>query len=180
MEYRLGKLLLSKEQIQARVEELGAQIREDYRGKEVICICVLTGAFMFMADIIRAIGKEVDIRLDFMVVSSYGDATQSSGVVQIQKDLTKDITGKDVLIIEDVIDSGLSLAYLINLLKARDPKSINVCVCFDKPEKRKKEVETKYIGFTLPDEFIVGYGLDVAERYRQLDQLYSVVVTGVE
>lgn len=178
MDYRLDKVLISKEELQKRIAELGAQIAEDYKGEELVCICVLTGAFVFLADMVRAIGKDVDVRPDFMVISSYGNGTTSSGVVEIRKDLSNSIEGKHVLIVEDIIDSGLSLSYLIKLLKDRNPKSLNVCVCFDKPERRKKEVETKYTGFVIPDEFVVGYGLDVAEKFRQLDSLYSVKAIG--
>ena len=174
MDYRLDKVLISKEEIQNKIKELGEQIAQDYKGEELICICVLTGAFVFLADMVRAIGREVDVKVDFMVISSYGSGTKSSGVVQIHKDLSNSIEGKHVLIIEDIIDSGLSLSYLLKLLGDRHPKSLNVCVCFDKPDRRKKEIETKYTGFVIPDEFVVGYGLDVAEKYRHLDALYSV------
>jgi len=166
---KLGDVLVSHEALQQRLVELGAEITADYRGRAPLLIGVLKGAAMFMADISRHIALPVE--LDFMAVSSYGTATKTSGVVRIVKDLDIDLTGRDVLIIEDIVDSGLTLNYLRKNLAARHPASLEVCALLLKEGIQKVEPDLRYIGFRIPDEFVVGYGLDVAERYRNLGDL---------
>lgn len=162
----IEKVIISEEQIQAKVQELGAQISREYEGKCPLVICVLKGAFIFMADLVKRI--TVPLELDFMAVSSYGASTKSSGVVRIIKDLDVSVEGRDVLIVEDIIDTGLTLTYLIEVLQGRKANSIRLVTLFDKPARRTVNLEADYKGFVLPDEFIVGYGLDFAERYRNL------------
>ncbi|MEG6586153.1 hypoxanthine phosphoribosyltransferase [Dendrosporobacter sp. 1207_IL3150] len=159
-------VLISTDKLQERIKELGEQISADYAGKEILAIGVLRGAVIFMADLTRAI--KVPVAIDFMAVSSYGAGTSSSGVVRILKDLDEDIEGKHILIVEDIIDSGLTLTYLLENLKSRKPASIKLCTLLNKPERRKAEVQIDYNGFTVPDYFVVGYGLDYAEKYRNL------------
>ena len=159
-------ILASEEQIAARVRELGAQITRDYEGKTPVFIGVLKGCFMFMADIVRAC--DVTCKIDFMAVSSYGDGTVSTGAVKIVKDLSENIEGKDVIIVEDILDSGNTLNYLIKYLNDRKPASIRVVTLMDKPERRTAPVTADYVGFTIPDAFAVGYGLDYSQRYRNL------------
>ena len=161
-----GEILVQPDDLQRRVRELGAQITEDYEGKDLLLICVLKGAVFFLSDLMRQI--EVPCEVDFMAVASYGDATDSSGVVRILKDLDAAIEGRDVLIVEDIVDSGLTLQYLMRNLKARGPASIEVCALLTKPSRRKAEVGAKYIGFEIPNRFVIGYGLDHAERHRNL------------
>lgn len=158
------RVLLSAEEIRARVRELGEQISSDYQGKELIVVGILKGAFIFMADLVREL--KVPVILDFMDVSSYGSATVSSGVVRIEKDLETSIEGKHVLIVEDIIDTGLTINYIWQNLKARNPASVKICALLDKPSRRKVPVDIHYLGFSIPDEFVVGYGLDYAEKYR--------------
>jgi hypoxanthine phosphoribosyltransferase len=160
------KILVSQEELAKRVEQLGQEITKDYAGQEILMIGVLRGAAIFMADLSRAI--KVPVALDFMAVSSYGHSTSSSGVVRIIKDLDEDVKGKHVLIVEDIIDSGLTLKYLIDYIKSRDPKSVKICTLLNKPDRRKVEVPIAYNGFTIPDYFVVGFGLDYAEKYRNL------------
>lgn len=160
--------MIPEAELKAKVKELGERIRNDYRGKELIVVCVLKGAVVFLSDLIREIGPDVDVKLDFLAISSYGVSTKTSGVVQIQKDLGTDIQGKDVLIVEDILDTGLSLAYIKKLLGERGPKSLAICVLLDKPERRKQPVEVEYTGFSIPDKFVIGYGLDYAGMFRQL------------
>ena len=160
------RVLLSEEELAARISEMGAKITADYAGKEILMIGVLRGAVVFMADLARAI--KVPVAIDFMAVSSYGSGTSSSGVVRILKDLDEDVEGKHVLVVEDIIDSGLTLNYLLDNLKSRKPSSIKLCTLLNKPERRKVEVNIDYNGFTIPDEFVIGYGLDYAEKYRNL------------
>ncbi len=160
------KILITEQEIAARVQELGERISEDYRDKNLLLISVLKGSVAFMADLMRAI--DVNARIDFMSVSSYGAGTRSSGVVKIVKDLDMPIAGFDVLIVEDILDSGMTLSYISELLLARDPASIRICTLLDKPERRKANIVADYIGFEVPDEFVVGYGLDYDERYRNL------------
>ena len=148
------------------MSEIAAEIDRDYAGKEPMLISVLRGSFVFMADLIRKI--EVPCTVDFMSVSSYGRGTTSSGQVQITKDLSDDIEGKDIIVVEDILDSGNTLSYLLQLLQARKPASMKLCTLLDKPDRRVKEVHVDYTGFTIPDEFVVGYGLDYAEKYRNL------------
>ncbi|GGG07895.1 hypothetical protein GCM10010912_60650 [Paenibacillus albidus] len=166
MQNDIQEILISEEEIQQRIRELGAQLSIEYAGRTPLVICVLKGAFIFMADLVKVI--TVPVEMDFMAVSSYGASTKSSGVVKIIKDLDVPVEGRDVLIVEDIIDSGLTLSYLIELLQARNSKSISVVTLFDKPAGRTVNLEAGYTGFVLPDEFVVGYGLDYAERYRNL------------
>ena len=162
----VARILFSEEELRRRVRELGARINRDYAGRELMLISVLRGSFIFMADLMREI--TVPCTVDFMAVSSYGTGTVSSGQVQITKDLTENIEGKDILVVEDILDSGNTLSYLLEILKARDPASVRLCTLLDKPSRRVKPVEVHYAGFSIPDEFVVGYGLDYAEHYRNL------------
>ena len=159
-------VLLSAEELAKRVAEIGAEITADYAGKEILMIGVLRGAVLFMADLARAI--KVPVAIDFMAVSSYGAGTSSSGVVRILKDLDEDIAGKHVLVVEDIIDSGLTLSYLLGNLESRKPASIKLCTLLNKPERRKVKVDIDYNGFDVPDYFVIGYGLDYREKYRNL------------
>jgi len=159
-------LFASEEQIRERVEQLGREITNDYAGKEPVFVGVLKGCFIFMADLVRAC--DVKCTVDFMVVSSYGSGTTSSGAVEIVKDLSKDIAGKDVIIVEDILDSGNTLSYLKRYMSARNPASIRIVTLLDKPERRTADIKADYIGFTIPDAFVVGYGLDYDQRYRNL------------
>ncbi|HEY8346165.1 MAG TPA: hypoxanthine phosphoribosyltransferase [Symbiobacteriaceae bacterium] len=158
--------LISAEQIQRRVRELGEEISRDYQGKEILIVGILKGAFVFCADLMRTLS--VPARVDFMAVSSYGQSTESSGVIRILKDLDASVTGKHVLLVEDIVDTGLTLRYLREYLQRQEPASLKVCVLLDKPSRRKTPVTVEYVGFTIPDEFIVGYGIDYAEQYRYL------------
>ena len=162
----IGEILVQPDDLQRRVKELGAEITKDYAGKDLLLICVLKGAVFFLSDLMRQI--DVPCEVDFMAVASYGDATDSSGVVRILKDLDASIDGRHVLIVEDIVDSGLTLQYLMRNLKARGPESLEVCALLTKPARRKAEVAAKYIGFEIPDRFVIGYGLDHAERHRNL------------
>lgn len=162
----IERVLLSEEQLRQRVRELGEEISKEYAGKEILMIGVLRGAVMFMADLARAI--TVPVMIDFMAVSSYGTSTSSSGIVRILKDLDEEVAGKHVLIVEDIIDSGLTLSYLVDNIKSRQPASVRICTLLNKPERRKVDLEVNYNGFVVPDEFVVGYGLDYAEKYRNL------------
>lgn len=162
----IQEVLFSEEQLKARVAEIARQIEADYADKEIMLISVLRGSFIFMADLCRAI--QLPCTLDFMSVSSYGKGTTSSGQVQITKDLSEDITGRHVIVVEDILDSGNTLSYLLKILENRHPASIRLCTLLDKPERRVKPVEVHYTGFSIPDAFVVGYGLDYAERYRNL------------
>lgn len=166
MQKDIRNVLLSEEEIAKRVKELGKQLTEEYKGRELLIVGILKGCMLFLSDLVRTI--DLPLTMDFMVVSSYGTATKSSGVVRIIKDLEREIEGKDVLIVEDIVDSGLTLSYLIENLKTRNPKSIKVCSLLDKPDRRKAQVDIEYVGFKIPDEFVVGYGLDYAEVYRNL------------
>ncbi len=159
-----------------RIRELGEKISRDYEGKEIHMICVLKGGVFFMCELAKRI--TVPVSLDFMCVGSYGNGTSSSGVVRIAKDLDESIENKEVLIVEDIVDSGNTLYYLIDVLKKRNPASIRLCTLLDKPERRVKDVKADYLGFEIPDEFVVGYGLDYAQKYRNLP--YIGVVEGLE
>ena len=159
--------LLSTEQIAARVAELGAQISRDYADRRLVLVCVLKGSFIFTADLARAIDV-ASVRIEFLGVRSYGEGTSSSGVVQITQDLARPIEGEDVLIVEDIVDTGLTIAHLIELFRTRHPASLKVCALLHKPARTKVEVPIHYLGFTIEDRFVVGYGLDWAERYRNL------------
>lgn len=170
------KVLVPEEDVAKRIKELGEQISKDYAGKQVHLICVLKGGVFFMCELAKRI--TVPVSMDFMSVSSYGDGTKSSGVVKIAKDLDETLEGKNVLIVEDIIDSGRTLYYLMDILYKRNPKSMKLCTLLDKPERRVKDVKVDYVGFNIPDEFVVGYGLDYAQRYRNLP--FIGVVEGVE
>lgn len=166
MQNDVDKILITTEEINARVRELGQQITNDYAGQDILMIGVLRGAVIFMADLARAIKRPIDI--DFMATSSYGASTSSSGVVKIIKDLDEAVQGRHVLIIEDIIDSGLTLNYLVDNLKSRKPASVRICTLLSKPDRRKVNVIVDYNGFIIPDYFVVGYGLDYAGKYRNL------------
>ena len=160
------KVLYSKQDIDAIIKRLAGEISRDYAGKNPLVVCILKGAIMFMTDLVRKLDEYVE--LDFMDVSSYGNATESSGEVKVIKDLDTSVAGRDVLIVEDIVDTGRTLSYLIKIFKTRDAKSIKVCTLMDKPDRRIKTVEADYVGTQVPNEFVVGYGLDYAERYRNL------------
>ena len=162
----IKNIMISEEEIAKRVKELGKQLTEEYNGKELLVVGILKGCMLFLSDLVRTI--DLPLTMDFMVVSSYGTTTKSSGVVRIIKDLEKEIEGKDVLIVEDIVDTGLTLSYLIENFKTRNPKSVKVCSLLDKPDRRKAQVDIQYVGFKIPDEFVVGYGLDYSEIYRNL------------
>lgn len=163
------RVLIGEPEIKQRVEELGAAISRDYTGQEPIVVGILKGAMIFMADLVRALG--IPARLDFMVVSSYGATSKSSGVVRILKDLEQSVEGRHVIIVEDIVDSGLTLNYLAVNLKSRGPASLKICTLLDKPDRRKVDVQLDYNGFVIPDEFVVGYGLDYNENYRNLREI---------
>ena len=160
------QVLLTEEQIRNKVNELGARISRDYSGKNLLMVSVLKGSVVFMADLMRAI--TIQARIDFMSVSSYGSGVKTSGVVKIIKDLDINLAGYDLLIVEDILDSGLTLKYLTDILRQRGPKSVRIATLLDKPERRKVDLVPDYCGFTVPDEFVVGYGLDFNEKYRNL------------
>jgi hypoxanthine phosphoribosyltransferase len=162
----IGEILVQADELQHRVRELGAEISRDYEGRNLVLVGVLKGAVFFLSDLMRHI--EIPCEVDFMAVASYGSATDSSGVVRILKDLDATIEGRDVLIVEDIVDSGLTLQYLLRNLGARDPATLEVCALLTKPERRKVELPTRYVGFEIPNRFAIGYGLDHAERYRNL------------
>jgi hypoxanthine phosphoribosyltransferase len=162
----IGEALVPQEDLQRRVRELGEEISRDYHGKDLFLVGVLKGAVFFLSDLMRAI--DVPCEVDFMAVASYGSSTDSSGVVRILKDLDATIEGRDVLIVEDIIDSGLTLSYLLRTLRAREPRSLEVCALLTKPERRKVDLPIRYTGFEIPNKFAIGYGLDHAERYRNL------------
>ena len=162
----IGGMVVGEDELQARIRELGKEITADYEGRPPLLVGVLKGAFVFMSDLSRAI--DLPVEFDFMAVSSYGSATRSSGVVRIMKDLDLDLTGRDVLIVEDIVDSGLTLAYLRKNLAARGPASMEVCALLVKEGLQRVELDLRYVGFRIPPDFVIGYGLDVSERYRNL------------
>jgi len=162
----VGEVLIEEEPLQARIAELGAEISREYEGRDLLLVGVLKGAVFFMADLMREL--TIPCEIDFMAISSYGAATDSSGVVRILKDLDTNIAGRDVLVVEDIIDSGLTLSYLMRSLKARKPASLEICALLTKPERREIDVPVKFVGFEIPNKFVIGYGLDFAERYRNL------------
>ena len=166
LESAVGEVLIDEPTLQSRIIELGEEISNDYAGKDLLLVGVLKGAVFFMADLMRSL--TVPCEVDFMAISSYGAETDSSGVVRILKDLDIPLQGRDVLIVEDIIDSGLTLSYLMRNLRARDPASLEVCALLTKPGRREIEVPVKYVGFEIPNRFVIGYGLDYAERYRNL------------
>lgn len=159
-------VLVSEEQLKAKVAELGAQISRDYAGKNLVLVSILKGSVVFMADLMRAVS--IPCNIDFMVVSSYGGSNTTSGLVKIIKDLDGDLSGKDVLIVEDILDTGVTLSNLVPMLKMRNPNSVKICTILDKPSRRKADIQPDYEGFQVPDEFVVGYGLDYDEKYRNL------------
>jgi len=169
-------VLISKEKIEERIKELGVEISKDYANKEICLICVLKGGVVFMTDLAKELTPLVS--LDFMAVSSYGNETSSSGIVKIVKDLDEPIEGKDVIIVEDIIDSGRTLSYLLKVLNGRKPNSLKICTMLDKPDRRVVNVDVKYVGFSIPDEFVIGYGLDYMQNYRNLP--YIGIMKGVE
>jgi hypoxanthine phosphoribosyltransferase len=163
----IGETLITADELRARVGELAAEISRDYEGRDLVMIGILKGAVLFLGDLMR--DMSVPCEIDFMAVSSYGSETDSSGVVRILKDLDSSIEGRDVLIVEDIIDSGLTLQYLLRNLRARNPRSLEVCALLTKPERRRVDLPIKYVGFEIPNRFVIGYGLDHAQRYRNLD-----------
>ena len=176
MAYKLGEVILSHETIARRVKELADEIAKDYGSdKPLVIVGILTGAAFFLTDLVRELPEDLDVRVDFMSVASYGDNTESSGVVRIFHDLKSSIEGKNVIIVEDIVDSGLTLAHLTDLLRNRNPSSLKVCVLLDKYERRKTEVKVDYCGFRIPDKFVVGYGLDYAGKWRHLKDIKYVV-----
>jgi hypoxanthine phosphoribosyltransferase len=162
----VSEILIDEETLHGRIAELGAQISDDYRGEDLLLIGVLKGAIFFMADLMRSI--DIPCEVDFMAISSYGAGIDSSGVVRILKDLDVSIEGRNVLVVEDIVDSGLTLSYLLRNLEAREPASLEVCALLTKPERRENDVACRYVGFEIPNRFVIGYGLDFAERYRNL------------
>ncbi len=162
----MEKVLLNEERIKEINKKLGEQISKDYEGKKLLLVSILKGAVVFMSDIMREI--KIPCRIDFMVVSSYGKGTKTSGVVKIVKDLDINLEGYDVLIIEDILDTGLTLSYIVDILKSRKPNSVKICTFLDKPERRVADIKADYVGATVPDEFIIGYGLDYNEKYRNV------------
>jgi hypoxanthine phosphoribosyltransferase len=166
LESAVSEILIEEPALQARIAELGEEISSDYAGKDLLLVGVLKGAVFFMADLMRSL--TVPCEVDFMAISSYGDSSDSSGVVRILKDLDIPLHGRDVLVVEDIIDSGLTLSYLMRNLRAREPASLEVCALLTKPERREIEVPVRYVGFEIPNRFVVGYGLDYGERYRNL------------
>ena len=172
------RVLLSEEDVDKRIQEIGEQISKDYAGKQVHLVCVLKGGVFFLCELAKRI--TVPVSMDFMSVSSYGSATKSSGVVKIVKDLDESLKDKDVLVVEDIVDSGRTLSYLLDMLRDRGPKSIKLCTLLDKPERRVVGVNVDYTGFSIPDEFVVGYGLDYDQRYRNLPFIGVVEFDGEE
>lgn len=168
------KVLLSEEEVERRIQEVAKQISEDYKGKSIHLICVLKGGVFFTCELAKRI--TIPVTLDFMSVSSYGNESESSGVVKIVKDLDEPLEGKEVLVVEDIIDSGRTLSYLMEILKSRSPKSLTICTLLDKPERREIQVDVSYTCFTIPDEFVVGYGLDYAQKYRTLPYIGVVQI----
>src|SRR5579862_4504382 len=166
LERAVGEVLIDAETLQNRIRELGEEITADYAGRELLLVGVLKGAVFFMADLMRTIG--VPCEVDFMAISSYGAATDSSGVVRILKDLDINIEGRHVLVVEDIIDSGLTLSYLLRNLESREPATLEICALLTKPDRREIDVPVRYVGFEIPNKFVIGYGLDFAERYRNL------------
>lgn len=165
----MSRVLITKEEIAGAVKKLGSHLQEEYRGRDLVCICILKGAVLFFTDLLREI--DLPLSIDFMAISSYGNSTKTSGVVRILKDLDHDILGKDVLVVEDIVDSGLTLAYIRDTLLQRGAKSVKLATLLDKPERRRNGLKVDYACFTIPNEFVVGYGLDYAEKYRNLPEV---------
>lgn len=170
----LSSILLAKEEIEKRVSELASEIELEYMGQELIVVGVLKGAAIFMSDLVRKIGKTVDVRMDFMAVSSYGDLSATSGIVKIVKDMDTNAEGKKIILVEDIMDSGLTLYYMRDIMMARNPESFRTCVLLEKPERKKVDSVIDYKGFTIPDKFVVGYGLDFAGKWRHLPDIWCV------
>jgi hypoxanthine phosphoribosyltransferase len=168
----MGPVLVASEDIQAKVRELGERITQDYRGEKLLLVGILRGAVVFLSDLMRHL--ELPCEIDFMDISSYGTGTQTSGVVRILKDLEEDITGRHVLIIEDIIDTGLTLSYLRRMLLQRGPASLEICALLSKPSRRQVDLSVKYLGFEVPDEFVIGYGIDYAGAYRNLPDIHAL------
>jgi hypoxanthine phosphoribosyltransferase len=166
LDHAVGEILIDEASLQGRISELGAEVSADYAGRDLLLVGVLKGAVFFMADLMRELS--VPCEIDFMAISSYGAATDSSGVVRILKDLDINVSDRHVLVVEDIIDSGLTLSYLMRNLKARKPATLEVCALLTKPERREIDVPVRYVGFEIPNRFVIGYGLDFAERYRNL------------
>ncbi len=166
--------LITEEQIKGRVREIASQIKKDYQDTVPVLVGVLKGSFIFLADLVREL-SDIDVEVDFLSVSSYGRSTKTSGIVKILKDLSISIEGRDVILVEDICDSGLTLKYLVELLKGRKPRSLRVCVLLDKKERRLVDIDLSYVGFEVPDRFLVGYGLDYAERYRNLPYIRELL-----
>lgn len=166
LEKDIAEILISAEELQNKVAELGRQISEDYRGRDLLLICLLRGAVVFLSDLIRAI--DIPLEMDFIAISSYGNSTRSSGVVRLVMDLKSNITDRNVLIVEDIVDTGRTLAYILDNLRTRRPADVKVCALLSKPSRREVPVKLDYLGFEIPDKFVVGYGLDYAEGYRNL------------
>lgn len=174
MNYRIGEVLLTEEKISERVREMALDIGELYAGQDLMVIGILKGAVIFMSDLVRSVSPEVRISMDFMAVSSYGDSTKTSGIVRIVKDLDSSVKDKNVLIVEDIVDTGLTLSYLVKLMREREPKSVRVCALLDKEERRQVPVNVDFRGFSIPDRFVVGYGLDYSGQWRNLPSIYLV------
>jgi hypoxanthine phosphoribosyltransferase len=170
-----GDILLSKNVIQKRAAELAEEISREYRGDELVIVGVLKGAVIFMSDLARLISDEVDVRMDFLAVSSYGAATSSSGVVKIMKDMDAPAEGHNILLVEDIMDTGLTLSYLKGMIGAHNPKSLKTCVLLEKPERKEIDCAIEYSGFSIPDKFVVGYGLDYGGKWRNLPDIWSLV-----
>lgn len=178
-EYKLGEVIMPREVIAKRVKELADQIAKDLNKQEVLVVGILTGASLFLTDLVREMPEDMDVRIDFMSVSSYMQDTTTSGVVRILHDIKTSIEGKNVVVVEDIIDSGLTLNYLLKLLQSRKPAILKTCVLLDKPSRRKTEVKVDYVGFEIPDEFVVGYGLDYAGKWRHLKDIRNVNVVEI-
>lgn len=177
MAYSVGEILLSREQIAQRVRELGDEVSAAYEGRNLVVVGILKGAVVFLSDLVRTLRPQVEASLDFMAVSSYGASTKTTGAVKILKDLDTDIRGKHVLVVEDIVDTGLTLSYLLKILEEREPESLAACALLDKPERRQAPVAVRFCGFSIPDEFVVGYGLDCGGRWRHLPDIHKVETT---
>ena len=174
MNYRVGEILLSREKIAERVRDMGNEITAMYAGQDLMVIGILKGAVIFMSDLVRSVSPDVRISMDFMAVSSYGDSTKTSGIVRIVKDLDCTVKDRNVLIVEDIVDTGLTLSYLVKLMQEREPRSVRVCALLDKEERRQVHVNVDFRGFSIPDRFVVGYGLDYSGQWRNLPSIYLV------
>lgn len=173
--YKLDHILLKKSEIERRIADIASEIEREYRGQEVVFTGILKGAAIFLSDLVRAVGERVDVRMDFMAVSSYGDGSTSSGVVKIVKDMDSFAEGQNVILVEDIMDTGLTLSYLQELIRTRNPRTLRTCVLLEKPDRKKVDCEIDYRGFTIPDKFVVGYGLDYAGKWRHLPDIWCVV-----